>query len=253
MAPRFLAWTTAVWAHEERKRAVKLATAEFEPLRCERKLLPANCSLAEVFGLVRRHPAVFRAVYPERIINNIYLDSPGLDDYFDHVGGVARRSKTRIRWYGQSTGLVSAPALERKVKLGLMIHKRIEPLPAVTLNGGLDPRFLEELRLRAALQASSRFDLNRRQPTLVNRYERRYFLSGDGRFRLTVDNRQRFCRPEATGESSAFGPPPGFEIVIELKFAPEHAAGAEGITNAFPFRVARCSKYVLGIERLHPR
>jgi hypothetical protein len=39
-------------------------------------------------------------------------------------------------------------------------------------------------------------------------------------------------------------------VIIELKFDPLHAGRAASVTNALPYRLARCSKYVLGIERL---
>ena len=40
-------------------------------------------------------------------------------------------------------------------------------------------------------------------------------------------------------------------MILELKFDARHAETAAAVTNAFPFRLQRCSKYVLGIEQLH--
>ena len=39
-------------------------------------------------------------------------------------------------------------------------------------------------------------------------------------------------------------------VIIELKFGLHHVEGAAPVANALPFRLARCSKYVIGIERL---
>ena len=69
-------------------------------LRYERKFIADRLALAEVLALVKRHPAAFREAYPARNVNNLYLDSPDLRDYRDHVNGIAHRTKTRIRWYG---------------------------------------------------------------------------------------------------------------------------------------------------------
>jgi hypothetical protein len=44
--------------------------------------------------------------------------------------------------------------------------------------------------------------------------------------------------------------PPAAPVVIELKFGLAEAEYAAPITNALPFRLARCSKYVLGINTL---
>ena len=82
--------------------AVNLAT---DDLRHERKLLPAGYALPEVLALIRQHPSGFHEVYPPRWVNNLYLDSHSLDDYHDHVTGLAERSKSRIRWYGAGIGL----------------------------------------------------------------------------------------------------------------------------------------------------
>jgi hypothetical protein len=70
-------------------------------------------------------------------------------------------------------------------------------------------------------------------------------LSGDGRFRLTVDSGLKFAgvRPDN------FFQPAAPTIIIELKFGLDSAEDADLVTNAMPFRVARFSKYVAGIER----
>jgi hypothetical protein len=36
-----------------------------------------------------------------------------------------------------------------------------------------------------------------------------------------------------------------------LKVEPQHADRLATVTNALPLRLARCSKYVMGIEQLH--
>src|SRR5437879_6346363 len=97
--------------------------------RYERKFLPQEFALAEVLTLVRRHPAMFREVYPPRFVNNIYLDSPGRSDYHDHVAGVPNRSKTRVRWYGAPSGHIAMPVLEQKVKHGHVGGKLSHGLP----------------------------------------------------------------------------------------------------------------------------
>jgi len=87
-------------------------------------------------------------------------------------------------------------------------------------------------------------------PTLVNRYQRRYYVSADGSFRLTVDwdlQFSGFARFAADGSFSAAGP----SVILELKYAPRHAdLAADAVSNALPFRLARCSKYVLGVQRI---
>jgi hypothetical protein len=78
----------------------------------------------------------------------------------------------------------------------------------------------------------------------VNRYDRSYFVSGDGRVRVTVDtNLQAF--------DQRFGRRPHFKrsvaipdmLVVEFKFSPEDRPGAMQMMEGIPLRVSRSSKY----------
>lgn len=219
-------------------------------LRHERKLIARGLCLAEVIALVKRHPAGFREVYPPRTVNNVYLDSPALRDYFDHVNGTPDRAKTRIRWYGPLTGPIEKPALERKVKRGQVSGKLTQPLPPFTFNGDGPRAALDALLEREPLDQQARWVLSQLQPSLVNRYRRHYFLSADRKFRLTVDDALEFHRADTAIPDRPLAPAEPL-AVLELKYDPAHGGDAHAITNAFPFRLTRCSKYVLGIERLH--
>lgn len=221
--------------------------------RYERKFVIHNGRLPEVLELVRRHPALFREVYPPRAVNNIYLDTPTLQDYRAHVNGTAERLKTRIRWYGPLQGEAATPALEQKLKHGLVGCKLMHPLPPLHVNGGIVRSALETVLDRAALPDLLRSQLRHREPSLVNRYQRRYFLSADRRFRLTVDSDLEFHAPaDDAGRHLCRPGSRDHDIVLELKFAPANAPFADAVANALPCRLTRCSKYVLGIERLHP-
>ncbi len=215
--------------------------------RYERKFVIQGLSLAEILAIVRRHPSAFREAFPPRMVNNVYLDSPPLNDFHDHVNGIGKRSKTRVRWYGTWEGNIEKPVLERKLKWGLLGGKTASALPPIHLNGeGVRPP-LGRAFANADLPESTRARLPFLKPTLCNRYRRHYFVSADGCFRLTVDSDLAFGAPgpRAPQPDQAFGEP----VVLELKFAPEQSEKVEVVTNAFPFRMRRCSKYVMGIER----
>jgi hypothetical protein len=218
--------------------------------RYERKFLAPGLSLAGVLAMVRRHPAAFRETYPARVVNSLYLDSAARRDYFEHVNGAPHRTKTRIRWYGQLTGHIQQPALERKLKRGTVSGKTAWPLSAFHVNGGLAPADLAAALDRAGLPENLRWALRLLEPAVVVSYLRYYFQSADGCFRLTVDsNLQFFGVHPGTGAISPV-PAPVAPVIIELKFDPLHAPQAAPLTNALPYRLARCSKYVLGIGRL---
>lgn len=219
-------------------------------LRCERKFLPGPADLETVLARLYRHPALFREVYPPRAINNLYFDTPELRNYHEHVQGCAHRFKLRLRWYGPLRGEIAQPVLEWKVKHGQVSGKRAFPAPAFTHNGAL-PR--AELRARLAdapLPEPWRWRLAGLQPVLVNRYHRRYFASTNGHLRLTLDTGLEFF--DARNAVGVLRPVPGLapRLILELKYAPEFAAEAAEAAGCLPFRLTRCSKYVLGVERL---
>ncbi len=219
-------------------------------LRCERKYLPGPVDLETVLARLSRHPALFREVYPPRAINNLYFDTPELRNYHEHVQGCAHRFKLRLRWYGPLRGEVARPALECKVKCGQVSGKRTFPAPAFTHNGAL-PRAELLARLAAApLPEPLRWRLAGLQPVLVNRYHRRYFASADGHLRLTLDTGLEFldARSPAGALRPVFVAAP--RVILELKYAPEFATEAAEAAGHLPFRLTRCSKYVLGVEHL---
>jgi hypothetical protein len=221
--------------------------------RYERKFVAEGFSLSEVLAVVRRHPAGFRETYPARTVNNLYLDSPELRDYHDHVNGIARRTKTRVRWYGAWSGCIATPTLEYKLKQGHVSGKVSNGLPPLSMNGHVSRTDLEAAFDKASLPELTRLALRHLQPSLLNRYRRHYFQSAAGRFRLTVDSDLQFAPArQVQGMQISFGPPAS-PIVVELKYGLDQAEGTASVTNLIPFRMARCSKYVLGLTALGAR
>ena len=82
--------------------------------RYERKFtLPASHSLRSVEGLIKGNSSLFREIYSQRKVNNIYFDTYRYSNYFDNVLGVSDRKKMRIRWYGETFGEISKPVLSK--------------------------------------------------------------------------------------------------------------------------------------------
>ncbi|HEY9173522.1 MAG TPA: VTC domain-containing protein, partial [Verrucomicrobiae bacterium] len=95
-----------------------------------------------------------------------------------------------------------------------------------------------------------RSTLRHLEPALFNRYQRHYFLSRDGKFRLTVDSGLQSVGVQPNSRAVAFSLPAARTVLIELKFGLDSAEDAALVTGTFPFRITRFSKYVVGIERL---
>jgi hypothetical protein len=216
--------------------------------RYERKFVTSELGVAETEAVVRFHPAVFREAYRPRYVNNIYLDTPSLDHYQDNVRGLSRRVKCRIRWYGSPRGPVARPTLELKRKDGLVGTKETRPLLPFDLEGDFDPRHVFE---KSELPAPLLYDLRVLRPVLINRYRRRYFVSRDGIYRVTIDSDLGY-----RGVAHGLGRPGSWlgsdgRVIIELKYGLGHEDGASRLASRFPFRVTRSSKYVIGVEALY--
>ena len=69
-------------------------------MRYERKYKIENVALDVIIQALKMHPAGLSKIYPDRQINNIYFDTPGLTTYKENVMGIANRDKYRVRWYG---------------------------------------------------------------------------------------------------------------------------------------------------------
>lgn len=219
-------------------------------MRYERKFVIFDLGVAETEAVIRFHPAVFSEIYHPRYVNNIYFDTPSLDHYHANVRGIAQRVKCRIRWYGKPAGPIARPTLELKRKSGLLGSKESHRLHPFELDDRFDARHVLE---KSDLPATLRCDLGPLHPVLMNRYRRRYFLSHDRKYRLTVDSELAY-RTVGPGASRfpAWLPSDG-RVIVELKFGVGGEDEAKRIATRFPFRITRSSKYVLGIEALYAR
>jgi len=218
--------------------------------RYERKFLVPRLCWSEVEVRIKRHPALFSEIFPPRAVNNIYLDSVPLRHYFMNVNGVFDRTKVRIRWYGELFGPVCEPVLEFKLKEGLLGKKESFPLEPFLFDASFDIDRLAGFIRDSDLPAPVRRQVQCFEPTLLNRYHRKYFQSADGDYRVTLDSELEFFRLRSRQNSFLHRTADRQHKILELKYGSEHPAGAELVANGFPFRVGKISKYVLGLECL---
>ncbi len=216
--------------------------------RFERKYHITEAPTGEIEHWVRRCPAMFSEVYVPRFINNIYFDSPNLEAYFQNLDGLADRTKVRIRWYGDLFGQIQKPVLEFKIKRSRVGTKESFRLMPFTLNRGFHVSELRPVLEDPALPPRVLVELSHLEPALINRYHRKYFVSADGHYRITVDSKLEFYRVHRHANQFLSRSTLPESTVMELKYSGETAALDERIMNFFPFRVTRMSKYVTGLE-----
>ena len=219
--------------------------------RYERKFtIPDSYSTKAIELFIKKNKALFREVYHQRQVNNIYFDTPNYQDYFDNVLGVSVRRKIRIRWYGETFGEIKKPVLEIKIKKGLVGDKWSYKLKPFTLDSNFSNETIQILFKESGLPLSILESTKMVSPTLLNSYTRRYYLSADNKFRVTLDFNLLYYRIDKRFNNFNLKPVKDDNKIVELKYGLEDDRIANAITTQFPFRLNKNSKYVNGVNTL---
>lgn len=224
---------------------------ETRSYRYERKFLVENHSPRTIEGVVHLHPGQFSGVFSPRFINNIYLDTPLFLNYRDAVNGIANRLKVRIRWYGNLYANACSPQLEIKGKQGHVCYKSVYPLKDFEFSGGIGVKKISSLLEASDLPPEIKSGLSFLKPVLVNRYRRKYWLSRDKRYRLTLDHNLWFGSFIAFDNKSLRHVPEDTNVIVEIKYHPDDDDSFAEIANSFAFRQTRSSKYVAGMDHIY--
>ena len=219
--------------------------------RYERKFFIDGISSLEVENIVYANPGMFSEIYQTRSINNIYLDTIELASFNDNVSGVMNRKKFRIRWYGKLFGFIEKPNLEIKIKTGLVGSKKIYPLKPLELNTGFICNDIMQHLQDSNLSEDITKKLAFLRPVIMNKYSRKYFVSFDKKYRITVDINQSYCGVSGNSILSKQKNTCDTNTILEMKYNIEHDNNASAITNFFPFRLTKSSKYVNAIANLY--
>ncbi len=206
-------------------------------MRFERKYKLENHSLETVTQSILLHPAGFRKIFPDRQVNNIYLDTPHLETFHDNVDGVAFRKKYRIRWYGNDFDQIKKPIFEIKIKENMTGKKEFV---------ACDDFSFSNVNQTIKKLYTTRPDLPQLSPSLMNSYVRSYYGSPDGNFRITIDRQLSYFPMLYTRNFSRYNIfDPG--IVLELKYDFDLDGKTDFITQYLPYRATKSSKYVTGL------
>lgn len=218
-------------------------------LRYERKFRIEGLNKHEVEILIKTHPAIFSEIYYQRQINNIYFDTDDYKNYFDNSAGISNRSKNRIRWYGNLLGFISSPILEIKIKENMLGKKIRFPLKPFILDKNFSIKEAHKIFEKSNIPKPLLEELKNLNFSLLNFYLRKYFISTDKKYNLTLDTNMEFINLNREN--------PYFlrrykdkAIILEMKYSSEDDSNAQLISNKFPFRITKNSKYVCGINLL---
>ena len=218
--------------------------------RFERKFFVSHLGRYEIESLIKLHPALFSEIYHQRSVNNIYFDNSVMQSFTDNVVGVRDRTKFRIRWYGKLWGNIEKPILEIKIKKGLCGRKKAFSLRPFVFDKGHSSDDFQTAVKDSQIPEFIKSEYKTLHPSLVNRYHRKYYQSQDGHYRITIDWGMEYY--------SIYRSPNYFlqctrdpaNTIVELKYNQDKDGAADRISNFFPFRMTKSSKYVTGIENI---
>ena len=222
---------------------------ELTTYRYERKFIAEGYSGSAAEAVIKRNSAFFVPAFVPRRVNNIYFDTPGLDCYFDNLFGHGDRWKVRLRWYDNQFGEINSPILEFKIKKGLTGTKKSYPVPSFLFDERFfDSNILKQLFSEAGLPVEISEKLRGLQPVLFNSYFRNYFTTLNKKFRITLDTEMEYYNLRPTWNHLQHSYKEKLKTVIELKYDQKFDSEAEKISNQFPFRLDKNSKFVAGMS-----
>lgn len=219
--------------------------------RYERKFLVSELSLQELESIAKLHPHMFLERYHKRFVNNIYFDSMMLKNYLHNVDGHSERIKVRIRWYGDLFGFIEKPFLELKIKNGMLGKKESFPLSPFSLDQNFATETIMAIIKNSNIPDAVKKEMHYLDPVLLNRYKRKYYSSTDKNYRITIDSDMVFYNMGRRNNSFLPRMVDDQNLILELKYDENMYRCVEEITNRFPFRFTKNSKYVNGVEILN--
>lgn len=219
--------------------------------RYERKFIIKNLKVFDIEKSIKFHPAIFSEIFYKRRVNNIYLDTNGMENYQDNINGHPKRLKIRIRWYNNTFGAIERPVLELKIRENHLGSKLSFPLISFVFDKNFSREFLEkEVFLKSKLPDWLIEKLKSYQPCILNSYLRKYFRSSDKKYRITLDNELLFFKIAGSNNSFKDKREDKETVIMELKYNRENDDWSSNITQHFPFNLTKSSKYISGVDLL---
>ncbi|MBN1265965.1 MAG: VTC domain-containing protein [Anaerolineales bacterium] len=220
-----------------------------ENRRYELKLVFDRQRINELRARILAHPDVFGVAYPRRQVNNIYFDTQDFQFWTDHVAGSAVRAKLRFRWYGGSWA-VNEGQLERKVKMGDAGYKLIKPIHA---SFDLSRHCWRDVIRIITQNITPDFEpmFGSLIPTVINLYQREYFVSRDGVVRVTLDyDMAVFEQTSRLTPNIRYQKPVQQAVILEMKVPVNEYQRASSAMAGFPLYRRQYSKYLDAMENL---
>lgn len=219
-----------------------------EIYRYEKKFHIKDTGLKEIEHFIKINPLMFSERFYIRKVNSIYLDTMNLDNYHEHIAGINQRVKIRIRWYGDTFGIIKKPVLELKIRNNELGIKKSYPLKTFNFNEKFSKEKLKESFVNSDIPEFLKEELKMCVPVLLISYKRKYFVSIDGKHRITLDFNQVFYNLSSNNNRFNEKIKDEESYILEIKSGLKDYSEAIEIGQYLPFRLTANSKYCTGID-----
>lgn len=210
--------------------------------RYETKIVVKDSSVSNLMNEVYTNPLMFTSLFIPRMVNNLYFDTLDLDHFHDHIYGYPKRLKVRLRWYGDFNSIQNA-TIEIKKKESTVGSKISFPVTGnIDLNESIS---LLDIFKKTSAPIQTQESLSNLVPSLYNRYHRTYYISANGKVRLTIDSDIN----HKSVHTSFWTEEPNDLRIVEFKYNQKEFFDGERALKNFSFVQDKSSKYVRGLLR----
>ena len=185
---------------------------------------------------------MFKKIYPNRVVNSIYLDSHAHKDVWDNINGFGNRKKIRIRWYNNL--LDTKAFLEVKKKIGFITQKQVAELAKFKNYQNLDLFIKQEKYMKNELIIEKKINLKK---ILFIQYQRNYFELPNKKLRITIDTNLKIFQDYPLRYINID------KTIVELKYKVENSTYVNDFikNNYLNNRNQKFSKYVNSFLEMH--
>jgi len=214
--------------------------AQTDPPRMERKYFLEEYKGMYLEPFMTLAPAGLKEIFWKRKVNNIYFDDFNKTFFKDNLIGAQTRLKFRLRWYDDK---LSKTNLELKFKDANLVYKLVLPIKNFNLKRFEKGNWWQTNNLPEPVIRLAK----RLKPSLINSYNRKYWLTNDKKVRLTIDTDVKFIPQLSNLTTSLSNPRESQKTIIELKYSPIDELAASELIKYLPLSLQKNSKYVEGI------
>lgn len=220
-----------------------MSPKEKEQIRHELKFTNNEINYNNIYNWLKFNPLIFKEEYPNRKINNIYFDNFFQKLLNDNIDEKSNRFKIRYRWFDNFNS--SNGYLEIKKKFNRYGYKDRFKIKNLHIS---EKKSWSQILKKIINQIPNNFKVLLKEynfPIIINQYTRKYFISANNKFRITLDtNIINYDQLLKKKPNLTFHTIDENKLVLEIKFQKKHENEISELLFNLPLRNSKNSKYL---------